>query len=102
VFNNVWLKTIEYKHFLKEYKSDPSQSVFSQMKHLVNDNRNCMTTELVAAELKIRLNAVLPCVDMYKYILSNQDLLKAIRSDEKYTFRESCSINLFVCSIIFS
>jgi hypothetical protein len=61
-----------------------------------------MTTELVAAELKIRLNAVLPCVDMYKYILSNQDLLKAIRSDEKYTFRESCSINLFVCSIIFS
>jgi hypothetical protein len=47
-----------------------------------------MTTELVAAELKIRLNAVIPCADMYKYILSNQDLLKAIRSDKKYTFRK--------------
>jgi hypothetical protein len=58
------------------------------MKHLVNDKRNCMTTELVVAELKIRLNAVVPCADMYKYILSKQDLLKAIRSVEKYTFRK--------------
>jgi hypothetical protein len=58
------------------------------MKHLVNDKRNCMTTELVAAELKIRLNAVIPGADMYKYILSKQDLLKAIRSVEKYTFRK--------------
>ena len=64
------------------------ESVFSQMKNLVNDKRNCMTTELVSAELKIRLNATLPCADMYKYILSNQDLLKAIRSDEKYTFKK--------------
>jgi hypothetical protein len=47
-----------------------------------------MTTELVVAELKIRLNAVVPCADMYKYILSKQDLLKAIRSVEKYTFRK--------------
>ena len=63
------------------------ETVFSQMKHLVNDKRNRMTTELVSAELKIRLNATLQCADMYKYILSNQDILKAIRSDEKYTFK---------------
>ena len=47
------------------------ESVFSQMKHLVNDKRNCMTTKLVTVELKIRLNATLKCTDMYKYILSN-------------------------------
>ncbi len=44
-------------------------SVFSQMKHLFNDRRNSMTTELVSAELKIRLNATLSCTEMYKYIL---------------------------------
>jgi hypothetical protein len=49
------------------------KSVFSQMKHLVNDEGYCMTTELVAAEPKIRLYAAIFCADMYKYILSNQD-----------------------------
>jgi hypothetical protein len=88
VFNKVWLEMIKYKHFLKEYKSDSSQPVFSQMKHLVNAKWNCMTTELVAAELKIRLNTVLSCADMYRYILSNQYLLKAVQSDEKHTFRK--------------
>ena len=74
--------------------------VFSQMKHLVNDKRNCMTTKLVSAELKIRLNATLPCANMYRYILSNQDLLEAIRLDEKYTFKKilfSKFIYLFHC-----
>jgi hypothetical protein len=46
VFNKQWLKMIDYEHFLEEYKSGPSQSVFSQMKHLENDKWNCMTTEL--------------------------------------------------------
>jgi hypothetical protein len=55
-----------------------------------------MTTELVAAELKIRLNAVLPCADMYKYILSNQYLLKAVQSDEKHTFRKKL-LGKFIC-----
>ena len=78
------------------------ESVFSQMKHLVNDKRNCMTTELVSAELKIRLNANLTCANMYKYILSNQDLLKAIRSDEKYTFKKKVfSKFIYLCNCFF-
>ena len=66
------------------------ESVFSQMKHLFNEARNRMTTELVSAELKIRLNSTLSCTEMYKHILCNQDLLKAIKSDEKYTFKRKC------------
>ncbi len=46
-----------------------------------------MTTALISAELKIRLNSSLSCTEMYKHILSNQDLLKAIKSDEKYVFK---------------
>ena len=63
------------------------ESVFSQMKHLFNDRRSSMTIQLVSAELKIRLNATLSYTEMYNYILSNQELLKAIRSDEKYIFK---------------
>ncbi len=66
------------------------ESAFSQLKHLYNDKRNRMTTELISAELKIRLNSSLPCIEMYKHILPNQDLLKAIKSDKKYTFKRKC------------
>ena len=66
------------------------ESVFSQMKHLFNNTRNRMTTELVSAELKIRLNPTLSCTDMHKKILCDSSLLKAIRSNEKYTFKKPC------------
>ncbi|CAF4868999.1 unnamed protein product [Rotaria sp. Silwood1] len=63
------------------------ESAFSQMKHLLSDKRSSMTTELISAELKIRLNSTLSCTELYKYILSSEDLLRAIKSDEKYTFK---------------
>ncbi|CAF5022389.1 unnamed protein product, partial [Rotaria sp. Silwood1] len=58
------------------------ESAFSQMKHLLSDKRSSMTTELISAELKIRLNSTLSCTELYKYILSSEDLLRAIKSDE--------------------
>jgi len=64
------------------------ESAFSQLKHLCNDKRNRMTIELISAELKIRLNSSLSCVEMYKHVLANQDLLRAIKSEEKYTFKK--------------
>jgi hypothetical protein len=59
------------------------------MKHLINDTRSSMTTELVSTELKIRLNSTLSCTELYKYLLGNKDLLRAIKSDEKYTFEKN-------------
>ena len=64
------------------------ESVFSQMKHLFNDKRNRMSTELISAELKVRLNFSLSCTEMHKYLLCNQDLLKAIKSVKKYDFKK--------------
>jgi len=49
-----------------------------------------MTTELIPAELKTCLNSTLSCTEMYKHILGSQDLLKAIKSNEKYTFKKKC------------
>ena len=48
-----------------------------------------MTTELVSAELKIRLNSTLTCAEIHKHVLCNQDLLRAIKSDQKYTFKKN-------------
>ncbi|CAF0793632.1 unnamed protein product [Adineta steineri] len=62
---NMSRDTINYINILRNYES-------------VNDKRNSMTTKPVSAEVKLRWNATLKCADMYKYILSNQDILKAI------------------------
>ncbi|CAF1454086.1 unnamed protein product, partial [Didymodactylos carnosus] len=68
--------------------SSSQKSVFSQMKYLVDDRRNRMSTELISAELKIRLNAQISCSDIYSYSLSKPDLLKSVHSVEKYSFKK--------------
>jgi hypothetical protein len=64
------------------------ESVFSIMKHLWDDKRNRMSTELVAAELKIRLNSSLSCTETYDLFLSKPELLKLISSNEKYCIKK--------------
>jgi hypothetical protein len=49
------------------------ESVFSTLKHLCDDKRNRMSTELIAAELKIRLNSALSCTDAYDFFYRNQN-----------------------------
>ncbi len=61
------------------------ESVFSHMKFLWNNNRNRMKHDLIGAELKIKVNAKYNCSEFYDYLLNNQDLLKKIRSSEKYS-----------------
>lgn len=65
------------------------ESAFSQMKHLVNDRRNRMTTEFVSVQLKISLYSTLSCTELYKYVLDNEDLLRVIKLSEKYTFKKT-------------
>ena len=47
-----------------------------------------MSTELIVAELKIRLNSSIPCTEIYDFLLSKPELLKLIRSDEKYCVKK--------------
>ncbi len=49
-----------------------------------DDTRNRMSTELIEAELKIRLNSSLSCTEAYDFLLSRPELLKFIHSNEKY------------------
>jgi hAT family C-terminal dimerisation region len=77
------------------------ESAFSHMKHLINDRRGSMTTELVSAELKIRLNSTLSCTELYKYLLDNEDSLRAIKSNDKYTLKKKFNNYIYLCNFFF-
>ncbi|CAF2878314.1 unnamed protein product [Rotaria sp. Silwood2] len=64
------------------------ESIFSDMKHLLNDSRNRMSVDSIAAELQIRRNSSWSCTDMHKHLLSQKELLGAISSTNKYTFKK--------------
>ncbi len=61
------------------------ESVFSHMKFTWNNNRNKMKHDLVGAELKIKMNTHLTCTEFYNYLLTKPDILKKIRSSDKYS-----------------
>ncbi len=42
-----------------------------------------MTTGFVSAELKIRLNSILSCNDIYEHIIDSQNLSKVIKPNER-------------------
>lgn len=63
------------------------ESIFSHMKHGWNDYRNNMDIELVAAELQIRVNCDYSCDSFYKFLLTQPHLLKQIRTNKKYEWR---------------
>jgi hypothetical protein len=48
------------------------ESVSSTMKHLCDGKRTRMSTELIAAELKIRLNSSLFCTDAYVILIETR------------------------------
>ncbi|CAF3205487.1 unnamed protein product [Rotaria sp. Silwood2] len=54
------------------------------------DDNYSTGVKIISAELKVRLNSTLSCTELYKYILSSEDLLRAIKSDEKYKFKGKC------------
>jgi hypothetical protein len=58
------------------------------MKHLHDDTLNCRSTELIAAELKIRLNSSLSCREVYDFFMSKPELSKIIYSNENYCIKK--------------
>ncbi|CAF2067254.1 unnamed protein product [Rotaria magnacalcarata] len=65
--------------------NDFREIIFSHMKYLWNNNRSSMKHDLISAELKIKVNTQYNGSEFYDHLLINQDLLKQIRSSDKYT-----------------
>jgi hypothetical protein len=58
------------------------------MKHLYDDKRNRMSTELIRTELQIRLNSSLRRTQAYEHILSKAELIKLVHSSQKYFIKK--------------
>jgi len=67
-----------------------AEGVFSHMKHAWTCSRNSMSTETIAAELKIRLNCRMKCNEFFKFVQTEPDLIKYARRTEKYSFTKKC------------
>jgi len=63
-----------------------SERVFSLMKHAWSDQRNLMSTSLLKAELQIRSNYNLNCVEFFEFLGKSENLrlLMDAKSSEKY------------------
>jgi hypothetical protein len=83
--------SLEENVLTKEIRPDQMWAMLLSVMHMskvCDDKRNRMSTELIAAELKIRLNSSLSCTDGYDFFLSKPELLKLIHSNEKYCLKK--------------
>lgn len=60
------------------------ESVFSIVKNLKTDERNRMGPKLLNSLISVKCNAELNCNQAYDLFLSNPELLKQVKSQEKY------------------
>jgi hypothetical protein len=94
-FKKEWLSNSNFSTFLGEklvqfvFPIPASnvfcESIFSHMKYLWDNNRNRMKHDLVRTELKIKISTHYTCTQLYDYLLNKLDLLKQIRSSDKYS-----------------
>jgi hypothetical protein len=64
-----------------------TERVFSHMEDVWSDKRNRMSVGLVKAELQVRLNFKLSCLEFKAFIEGQHGLLKAAKGDAKYTWK---------------
>ena len=64
------------------------ECIFSGIKHLLNESRGRISVESITAELQIRRNSSISCIDIHKHLLLQKELLGAISSNNKYTFKK--------------
>ncbi len=70
-----------------QISNDTVERVFSLMKRIWTDDSNSMKTDLVKAEICINFNYSMSCPDYAENIINNTELLKAAKSEKKYSFK---------------
>ncbi|KAJ8913403.1 hypothetical protein NQ315_008796, partial [Exocentrus adspersus] len=64
-----------------------AERVFSLCTNTWSENRNRLLVEHVKAELQIKVNYTQNCREFYNLVLSNKKLLQAVKSQNKYSFK---------------
>jgi len=60
--------------------------IFSGLKRVWTDERNRMNISLIKAEICIKNNISLSCIDFKNFIKENENCIKAAKSYQKYKF----------------
>lgn len=60
------------------------ESIFSILKNLKTDERNSMEPKLINSLISIKCNADFNCIQAYDIFISQPQLLKQVKSQEKY------------------
>ena len=60
------------------------ESIFSILKNLKTDERNSMETKLINSLISTKKNANFNCIQAYDIFISHPELLKQVKSQEKY------------------
>ena len=68
------------------WKSLDKRNFNTFMQNLWTDQRNRMNISLVKAEICLRFNFSMTCLEFYDFIKSNNELLYAAKSQKKYKF----------------
>lgn len=63
------------------------ERIFSIMNNLWTDERNRLSTKMVKAEICIKLNFSMTCSEFYTFASSKKELLQAVKSNSKYSFK---------------
>jgi hypothetical protein len=67
------------------------RETFSLMTCYWRKERNQCSEDLVKAEIQVKMNYGLSCSDFYSYVLQNKEILRAVRSSAKYSFKNSAN-----------
>lgn len=95
--DELWAKLLNCKKFPNLHKivecvlSVPISNafverIFSIMKNLWTDERNCLSVGLVKAEICTKVNFNMKCHEFAEYVSKKENILKAAKSNSKYKF----------------
>jgi hypothetical protein len=65
------------------------ERLFSPMTCYWRKERNQCSEDLVKAGIQVKMNYGLSCKDFYSFGLQNREILRAVRSSAKYSFKNS-------------
>ena len=67
-------------------RNDFAERVFSNLHNIWRDDRNQLSINLIKAEICIKNNISLSCIDFKNFIKENENFIKAVKTYQKYKF----------------
>lgn len=96
-WNTIFSTNKQLKHFLTIFQylasippsNAATERIFSLCESAWTNNRNKLTVDHLKSELQIKVNFEYSCSEFFEYALKNKSLLRAAKSQNKYSHKQS-------------